>query len=243
MSKSNNAHKKRHFFPAGIFLIFGLTGVGLLIVGFILLDSSLKFRRIAVEVSGTISEIQTHSRSDGDVGHTVWVSYEYGGQTYEHVPLNYYSSGMFVGKEISLLVDPAHSTRMTSAAGDALGYGVFLGMGTVFSLVGFIPTICLLTSSARDRKLLRDGRRLQAAVEQVDFNPSVTYNGRHPYVVYCTYWDSYRDVTYRFKSKNLMREPGYAPGDPIDVYVNPCDYSKYLVDTDAPTDPRVIDYT
>lgn len=235
--------KKQNFFPAIIFVVFGLVGIGLLIGGFIFLGSSLQFRKTAVEVTGTISEMQAHRHSDGDVTYTVWVSYDYGGQTYEHMPLGYYSSSMFIGKEILLLVDPDQPTHMTSAAGDVLGYGLLLGMGLVFTLVGFIPMTVMLSRSAKGKKLLQSGKRLQATVERIDINLSVTYNGRHPYVVYCTYWDAYKDVTYRFKSKNMMQEPGYAPGDSIEVYVDPNDYSKYMVNVDTPANPKVIDYT
>lgn len=61
--------------------------------------------------------------------------------------------------------------------------------------------------------------------------------------IFCTYYDAYRDVTYRFKSKDLMQEPGYASGDPIKIYVDPKDYSKYVVYVEETVNPRVIDYT
>lgn len=234
---------KKNFFPAVVFLLFGIIGIGMLIGGFILLGSSLRFRGTAVEVTATIVEIQARQRSDGDVTHTAYVDYSYEGQSFEHAALGYYSSSMFVGKEIPLLVDPQQPGHMTSASGDVLGYGILLGMGVIFVLVGFIPMICMTVSSLKGKKLLETGKRLSATVERIDLNLSVTYNGRHPYIIFCTYQDVYKDLIYRFKSKNLMREPGCAPGDSIEVYVDPEDYSKYVVNVDSLANPRVIDFT
>lgn len=234
---------KKSYFPAVIFLLFGIIGIGLLIGGFIFLGSSLRFRDTAVEVTGTIVEIQTSQHSDGDVTHTAFVDYSYDGQSFEHAALGYYSSSMFVGKEIPLLVDPKQPGHMTSASGDILGYGILLGIGVIFVLVGFVPMVCMTVSSIKGKKLLETGKRLSATVERVDFNLSITYNGRHPYIIFCTYQDVYQGVTYRFKSKNLMQEPGCAPGDSIEVYVDPEDYSKYVVNVDSLPNPRVIDYT
>lgn len=240
---AKTSKKKRDFSLVIFFVIFGLVGIVLLIGGFVYLSSSLRFRSIAVEITGTIADIQASRNSDGDVTHTTYVNYSYDGQNFEHVHLGYYSSSMYVGKEIPLLVDPDQPGHVKSAAGDNLIFIILLGMGLAFTLVGVIPTTCILVSSAKGKKLMQSGKRLQAVVESVDFNNSVTYNGRHPYVIFCTYQDPYRDVTYRFKSKNIMRDPGYAPGDSIDVYVDPEDYSKYVVNADAPANPRVIDYT
>ena len=240
---TKTSRKKRSSSLVIFFVIFGLVGIVFLIAGLVYQSSSRRFRSIAVEVTGTIAEIQASRHSDGDVSHTTYVNYSYGGQSFEHVHLGYYSSNMYVGKEIPLLVDPDQPGHVKSAAGDNMALVIMLGMGLVFTLVGVIPTTCMLANSAKDKKLMQSGKRLQATVESVDFNNSVTYNGRHPYIIFCTYQDPYRDVTYRFKSKNIIRNPGYAPGDSIDVYVDPEDYSKYVVDADTPANPRVIDYT
>lgn len=239
------AHKYRKNSSAFvlIFLVFGLVGVGLIIGGFVYMSNSLRFQSIAVEVSGTITSITTRVDSDGDTHHSVLVSYNYGSQNFDNVHLSFYSSNMYEGKEIPLLVDPDNPRHMTSKFGDTFGYMMLLGMGLIFSLTGFIPLTVMWSRFRRDKRLMENGKLLQATVECIDLNHSVTYNGRHPYLIFCTYWDAYQDVTYRFKSKNLMQEPGYAPGDSIKVYVNPQDYSKYVVYVEEAVNPRVIDYT
>lgn len=227
------------------FLIFGLAGLGMLIAGFIVMSNSLRFQSTAVEVTGTITDIRTHQKSDGDTSHTVLVSYSYNGQSFEDVPLNFYSSGMYEGKEIILSVDPDAPGHMVSKFGSTFAYLMLLGMGLIFGAVGFIPLICMLVRRISGKRLEANGQVLRATVERIDFNSAVTYNGQHPYIIYCTYYDAYKDVTYRFKSGNLMADPSfdYAPGTAIDVYVDPRDYSKYRVKVEQNPNPKLIDYT
>lgn len=240
---ANRSPKRKKAGPAIFFLIFGLAGAGMLIGGFLSMRSSLHFQSIAVEVTGTVSNIESWRDSDGDTRHSTYVSYSYGGRDYSDIPLGYYNSRMHVGKDIPLLVDPAAPEHIASKSGDTFGYVMLLSMGLLFLLVGLVPLTRMLLHSIKAKKLMQTGKLLYATVDHIDLNHSVAYNGRHPYLIYCTYYDAYRDVTYRFKSRNVMVDPGYAPGDTIEVYVDPEDYSKYVVNTDPPANPKVIDYT
>lgn len=235
--------KQRNSFPVLFFLIFALAGFGMLIGGFVSMARSYQFRKTAVEVSGTISQITSYRDSDGDLHRRVLVSYSYNGQSFDDVSLGFYSSSMREGKNIPLLVDPQDPGHMTSKSGDIFAYVVLLAMGVIFAAVGIVPLIVSLAGARKRKKLTATGRQLHAVVEYTDVNRSVSYNGRHPYIVYCTYQDPSTDVTYRFKSKNLMRDPGYSPEDPIEVFVDPEDYSNYVVIADGPANPKVIDYT
>ncbi len=241
MMKKNRPYRFLVFF----FLIFGLAGLGMLVGGFVVMYNSFRFQSTAVEVTGIITDIHTNRDSDGDTRHTVLVSYSYNGQSFEDIPLNYYSSGMYEGKEITLSVDPDAPSHMVSNFGSVFSYLLLLGMGLIFAAVGFIPLIFMLIRHISGKRLEANGQVLRATVERIDVNRSVTINGQHPYIIYCTYYDAYKDVTYRFKSKNLMADPSfdYAPGTGIDVYVSPEDYSKYLVKVEQNPNPKLIDYT
>ncbi|MDE5893709.1 MAG: DUF3592 domain-containing protein [Acetatifactor sp.] len=235
--------KQGNFISVLFFMIFALAGFGMLIGGFVTMAKSSQFRKTAVEITGTITDITSRYGSDGDVHHSVRVSYSYNGQDFDNVTLGFYSSNMYEGKDIILLVDPENPAHMTSKSGDTLTYVLLLFIGVIFAAVGIIPIIVSIIGSRKSKKLMENGRQLHAVVEYTDLNRSVRYNGRHPYIVFCTYQDLSTDVTYRFKSKNLMRDPGYAPGDPIEVFVDPQDYSKYTVIADGPDHPKIIDYT
>lgn len=239
------AHSRnRHSFSLKLFfIIFALAGIGMLVGGIIFMQKSRRFQAIAVEVTGTVVNIETSRSSGGDIRHSVQVSYDYNGQAYEHVRLGFYNSSMYEGMDIPLMIDPDNPRHVASKTGDTFGFSLLLGMGALFAAVGLIPLIGMTVSSRKGKKLLRDGKMLHATVEEIGLNTSISYNGRHPHFIICSYYDSYRDVTYRFKSKNILQLPPYSPGDQIEVYVDPEDYSKYVVNTDNPSTSKVIDYT
>lgn len=236
---------KKNKFPILFFSIFGLVGLGLLIGGICWLISSMKFKEIAVEIPGEIVGIETYRDSDGDTHHRVFVDYSYNGIDYDGVQLGFYSSNMYEGKEITLLCDPENPGHIESSSGFAFGAGILLFMGLIFFLVGFIPIIISIKNNAKKKNLLATGQILHATVESIDYNTSYSVNGRHPFILYCTYYDQYKDVTYRFKSENLWTdpEPVLPPGSYVNVLVDASDYSKYHVDVDSAVNGRIVDYT
>lgn len=239
-----NPKKRRSPLSLGLFFsIFALAGIGMLVGGILLLRTSLRFQAIAVEVTGTIVGIETSRDSDGDTHHSVQVIYDYNGQTYENVRLGFYSSTMYEGKDIPLLIDPDNPRHIASKSGDRFAVVILLGMGIVFAAVGLVPLIRMAVFSRKNKKLLQNGKMLHATVEEIGVNTSVSFNGRHPHFIICSYYDSYRDVTYRYKSRDIMQFPPFSPGDQIEVYVDPNDYSKYFVNPDSAGSSRVIDYT
>lgn len=227
-----------------VFPIFLIIGVVFLAVGIALLNSGIKFRKNAVETKAVITDIQTH-RSGDDVNHSVWVEYEFDGKVYEDIRLNEYNSGMHVGKEITILVDPKNPQKVSTEYGLIFAGGVFILMGVIFSCVGIIPIIVGIKKSSLQKQLIAGGRYIFAKVESITQNTSYKVNGRSPYVVYCTYQDEYKDVVYRFKSGNIWQNPEYflQPGSDVRVYVNGEDYSKYYVDVESMLENKVIDYT
>lgn len=236
---------KKEKFTLLFFSIFGIIGLFLLIGGIFWTISGLKFKKNAVSIPAVITDIESYRDSDGDTHHNVYVSYSYEGKQYDDIPLSEYSSSMYIGKEISLLCDPDHPGRVQTNFGIYFGSGMLLFMGTVFFLVGFIPLTCSFTGKTRKKKLLSSGHFLDATVEQVCLNTGYSVNGQNPYVLYCTYRDDYKDITYRFKSENLWTNPDFLfpEGSTVRVYVNPTDYSKYYVDVESAISGRIVDYT
>lgn len=227
-----------------VFSIFLIVGIVFVAVGIGVLYSGIRFRKNAVETRAVITDIQTH-RSGDDTHHSVWVEYEYDGKVYKDVRLNEYNSGMYTGKEITILVDPKNPQKASTEYGLIFAGGVFLLMGVIFSCVGIIPIIVGIKRSSLQKQLIAGGRSIFAKVESITHNTSYRVNGRSPYVVYCTYQDEYKGVVYRFKSDNIWQNPEYflQPGSDVRVYVNGEDYSKYYVDVESMIENKVIDYT
>lgn len=215
-----------------------------MIGGIIWLSSSIRFKERAVEITGVITDIETHQDSDGDSHSSAYVSYEFGGKRYEDVRLNSYSSGMRRGKEIILYCDPGDPWNVQPKSMIYLGPVILGGMGLIFTLTGTGVLIAAAAGASRRKKIREQGKSIYATVEDIAFDTRYSVNGAHPYVIYCIYRDDYRDVTYRFKSENLWVDPSvsFPIGSTIEVKVMEDDYSRYCVITDH-IDQKLIDYT
>lgn len=225
--------------------IFLLVGIAMLAAGIIFLVSNRRFRERAEEVTAIISDIRSYRGSKGKRRHSVSVSYTYNGMRFEGVPLNFYSSSMYEGKEITLLCDPENPGHVESPGGMLFITCTFMGMGILFIIIGTVPIIHALKGSARKKKLLRSGRKLWATVEDITQNTSYRVNGRHPYVIYCAYRDEGLDMAYRFKSDNIWTNPHLAMriGDTVPVYVDGKNFQFYYVDVDSSLGGKIVDYT
>lgn len=240
--------KKRssgNFIEFLLFGIFAVVGVGLLVGAIVAAVVGQRFMEKAVLVDGTIVRIETSRDSDGDTHHSVYVSYDFEGASYNDVRLSSYSSTMYEGKAIALYVDPENPRHIASSL-DTWLVSLILGiMGLVFALVGVIPLCILTTKKRQNKRIMETGRRLYATVEEIRLNTSYRVNGRSPYQIICSYYDSYADVTYRFKSDNLWVDPQavFPEGSTIPVMVMEGDYSKYYVDAKTQLEQKIVDYT
>lgn len=152
-------NQKKTLFMNIFFSIFGIAGLCLLIGGVFLFSSSMKFQKRAVKLEAEIVSIETHRDSDGDVSHSVYVTYNYNGRTYDFVSLGSYSSGMYVGKIIEIYCDPEKPGHIMSGFGIYLAPIILLVMGLVSFLVGLIPIMNSISRSRLTRNLLTAFRR------------------------------------------------------------------------------------
>ena len=232
---------KLFYLIPGIFIIVGIC---ILAAGIPMLTSAIRFKENGTAVLGVITKIESHHNSEGENSHTVYVSYEYGGSIYSDVRLNSYSSSMYEGKEITLYCDPDNPRRIKADSMLYFGPGILMGIGCIFMLVGGGILIPMAVRSLKRKKVRELGKSIYAVVEQIEYNANFSVNGAHPYVIYCTYRDDYKDVSYRFKSENLWSDPSevFPVGSTIEVKVMENDYSSYYVNAEE-LDRRVIDYT
>lgn len=236
---------KKDKLPYLIFGIFGIVGVILIIACICFTISGIKFDKISEEISGIIVDIESYRDSDGDRHYQAYVDYEYQGQKYNDVNLNSYSSSMYVGKEITLKIDPENPRKVKTPHSDLLVSIILGGMGIVFALLGIIPTVAGIRNAAKKKELRENGRYIYATVERIGINHGYSVNGVHPFVVYCNYQDEYSGVLYKFKSDNIWTDPYpiLQEGSSIRIYVDGQDYSKYHVDVESSLQGKVVDYT
>lgn len=226
---------------SGVFLSIGVI---FFVSGILWMVNILQFRSRAVEVYGQIERIETSWDSDGESSREVYITYTYNGKTYNNVRINTYTSSMYEGKEITLFCDPYNSGRVELKSTLYLAPVLFIVIGAIFSLVGGGLSMVKLIKAGKKRKLMRQGLTLYATVEEISHNTGYSVNGKHPFVIYCSYRDEYRDVTYRFKSENLWTDPSpvFPEGSTIPVLVDGENYSQYYVNTEE-MQKKIVDYT
>lgn len=225
-------------------IIFMAVGILLTAGSIFWFKSSYDFKETAVRINGEITKIESYRDSDDEVRHTVYVTYVYEGKEYEDVRLNSYDSNMSKGRKISLYCDPDDPWRVQAVRTLFFGPAVLAGMGLIFTVSGIGILISMTVRDFKEKRVRTKGISLYATVEQITCNTKLSVNGAHPYVIYCTYRDRYKDVTYRFKSERLWSDPSaqFPVGSTIEVKADENDYSRYYVNVEE-SNGKVIDYT
>ena len=225
--------------------LFAIIGAVLLISAVMVFVSDRKFMAEAEEISGVVDTIETYRNSDNETNHRVFVNYTYNGQQYNRVRVNFYSSSMYEGKEITLYCDPQHPERVVVQGAGLFGFIVLFFMGILFLCMGILPIVKSVRGKARKKKVRETGRTLYATVYEINYATNYLFNGRHPYIVYCSYRDDYKDIEYRFKSEYIWvnPEPDITLGSMIRVFVEENNYKNYYVDVESMIQSKIVDYT
>ncbi len=218
-----------------ILILFFIIGIGLLIGSVFLMKDYQEFKETAVEVQATIEEIHVSRDSDGDTDYDVFVSYQYGGESFDNVPINFYSSSMYEGKEITLLCDPAAPGRVKESSAVSTPGLILVFMGVIFMLISGMPMLKMISKSSFKNKLMKTGRPIYATVVAISHNPLVTVNGQHPFTILCKYEDPGTGTKYMFESDNIWVDPSpiYPVDSTIQVMVDEKTYDNYYVNTEG----------
>lgn len=214
--------------------VFLLVGIIMLIVGIAFFASNQKFKESAMEVTGVITDITKHYDSDGDAHHDVWVEYSINGSSYNE-EINFYSSSMYEGKEINLLVDPVYPTRVHSVGGDVFFVCMFGGMGLIFSCIGGSVFYAGIRKRNKRNRLIAQGHSVFAQVTGGYMCHNYSVNGRHPYKLECKYEDIYSGITHIFESDYLWEDPQFYVGREVIVFCESDFNGDYYVDLESLT--------
>lgn len=236
---------KKNYVSYVVFSIFVLVGIGLLVGSAVYAKYFYSFMSKAEEITGEVARIEEYYDSHHDLQHRVFVSYRYNGVDYEDVAINFYSSSMYEGKEITLYCDPDHPYNIKAKSSGTVVIVVLTVMGLIFLLIGMVTLIRGIRKKLQKRKRLTEGKMLRGVVDRIEYNTSVTANGMHPFVIFCSYRDEYKGITYRFKSENIWTDPSlvFQPGSAIEIYVEENDYSKYYVNAQQVIEQKIVDFT
>lgn len=224
----NNKNTFIQFIFPTIFIAVGLL---IIILGIYLNIENSKFMKTALQTEAEITNIATHRDSDGDTTHSVDVVFYVNGKEYEG-ELGAYSSNMYEGKTITVYYDPQNPNHFKSASSNIASF-IMIPFGGIFFAVGcFILYRGIKSSSLK--KLKESGRRIDAKIDDVSLNTNYSVNGRHPYIIDCSYFDEIEDKVYSFTSQNIWTniQPIIDAKNitTIPVYIDENDSSKYFVD-------------
>lgn len=113
-------------------------------------------------------------------------------------------------------------------------WGAFLIMLVMGGAFLFIGVLVFLIARLRKRKkeyLQRHGIAVEAEIQSVDFNYSISMNGKNPFVIVCHWLNPESSEIHQFQSENIWFDPSrYIAGDKINVLLERGNPTKYHVD-------------
>lgn len=223
--------KKRYINPMTLIsVIFIAVGLIFFIIGCSFFVIGAVNQNKGEEITAVVTAIERYRESDGDIGHHVFVDYEYDGVEYKEMPLNYYSSSMRQGKKISINIDPDEPSHILASGFNMIFGGIFGGSGLVFVIIGGIVLIKGNKRKALINRLLAEGYYIEAQLGCVE-PTNVRVNGRPTYVIRCNYLNPADGRVYSFKSEQIAFDPTpFLSGDTLRVYVDRNDFTKNYVD-------------
>lgn len=217
-----------------------IIGIGMIIIAVFMTFHVQKVRSTYNVTLAEIVKISEHISNNRHRSHSVYVSYEYDGQTYNDVHYDSYDKTMAVGKNISVYVNPANPGQIES--GTYTGVLLVAAVGFVFIFAGrAVSGVFGGGSSSKQIKQLKEtGLRVDAVIESTVENSKIKINGRSPFQIHCKYDDPVTGSTYCFVSNNVygFEQNTFVPGKTIPVYVDRADYSKYFVDYSVVLNPE-----
>lgn len=115
--------------------------------------------------------------------------------------------------------------------------GILLLQIFIFGTIGLVFLSRVRKQQLLKEELLTQGFYETASVVDTERVMNVRVNGRHPYRVICRIK---RDgVLHEYRSHQLYDDPGLLPGDPVNVYLDRRDDSRYYVDVESAS-PAII---
>ena len=226
------------------FLFFGVLMITISVVTFV---GAKKFEANAEKTIAVITDIDTYRTGSGDnrtTHHDVYVEYRVDRQVYNGM-LDYYSSSMYVGKEIEVMYNPNNPADIRGSSN--FTWIILAFMGLIFGAVGGGIFFTNVTAGGKCKKLMENGDRVTGTITNVIAVTNVRINHRHPFKAEVEVIDPYTGEKYLYSSKQVLDDIYYMVGSTVDVDVDRDDKSKYYVDLDSVaaeeyTDVKVHDF-
>ena len=228
MKKPNN-----QFIEKILALIFGVLGVIFIIVAVLLASHSGRIARTYIKTTAEITGFDISRRNTDDrYSRRTAIKYEVEGQSLEQL-LNEYSSSMYEGKIITVLVNPEDYYDVRTSTLLYLPAIIFGVVAIPFLVVSIILIVVMVSRNKRFSRIYEEGKRITAEVTGGRINRNYSVNNRHPWRLECRYEDTFSGEEHVFKSGNVWFDPNQYIGRPISVYILDGNFSNYYIDVDS----------
>ena len=115
--------------------------------------------KTGVEPVGTLEAVpeeicsgKVEAYEEYDTEHTVFISYEFDGNSYENVRLSYYTSSMRIGNKVTIYCDPLNPSEFRAKYGlNVVGIVLYV-IGGILALGGLVIIICSFTGKSKKAK-------------------------------------------------------------------------------------------
>lgn len=222
-------------------IAFMFFGVLMIIVSIVTFVGAKKFEASAEKTMAVITDIDTYRTGIRDARtthHDVYVEYRVDRQVYNGM-LDYYSSSMYVGKEIEVMYNPNNPADIRGSSN--FTWIILALIGLIFAAVGGGIFFANVTAGGKCKKLMENGDRVTGTITNVITVTNVRINHRHPFKAEVEVIDPYTGEKYLYSSKQVLDDIYYMVGSTVDVYVDRDDKSKYYVDLDSVADEEYTD--
>ena len=224
---------KNQFIEKILALIFGVLGVIFIIVAVLLASHSGRIARTYIKTTAEITGFDISRRNTDDrYSRRTAIKYEVEGQSLEQL-LNEYSSSMYEGKIIPVLVNPEDYYDVRTSTLLYLPAIIFGVVAIPFLVVSIILIVVMVSRNKRFSRIYEEGKRITAEVTGGRINRNYSVNNRHPWRLECRYEDTFSGEEHVFKSGNVWFDPNQYIGRPISVYILDGNFSNYYIDVDS----------
>ena len=224
---------KNQFIEKILALIFGVLGVIFIIVAVLLASHSGRIARTYIKTTAEITGFDISRRNTDDrYSRRTAIKYEVEGQSLEQL-LNEYSSSMYEGKIITVLVNPEDYYDVRTSTLLYLPAIIFGVVAIPFLVVSIILIVVMVSRNKRFSRIYEEGKRITAEVTGGRINRNYSVNNRHPWRLECRYEDTFTGEEHVFMSGNVWFDPNQYIGRPISVYILDGNFSNYYIDVDS----------
>lgn len=223
--------KNKNIVERILFITFTCVGIGFMIAGMIWYCVVKQKHDAWILTKAEIINIERENHYGSEQKYTVLVKFSVKEKTYQAY-LPYYNSNMKIEDIVTIYYNPNNPTEIIG--NNSLGYIIFICVGAIFTIIGFIPFIFILIKKRKSQYLIKNGKKIEATIDNVSFKMNYAVNGRNPFILECSYVDQKTGKVYFFQSDSI-----WYPIEiilerhnikTVPVYVDDSNFKKYYVD-------------